>query len=117
MVKEDAKGEQNITEISRLLDDAGLEIVSLNQRFLDAEETFFLRNRIISSATKQLEAEAGLGFTRPQKESSIKTMGQIDVLNMTNLAQANPLQLAKVTKLKEKYMRSLRESIAEPTPG
>lgn len=52
MVKEDAKGDQNITEISRLLDDAGLEIVSLNQRFLDAEETFFLRNRIISSATK-----------------------------------------------------------------
>ena len=52
MVKEDAKAEQNITEICRLLDDAGLEIVSLNQRFLDAEETFFLRNRIISSATK-----------------------------------------------------------------
>ena len=57
VVKNADKAIENITEIGRLLDDEGLEIVSLSQRFLRPDETFFLRNRIVSRAVKQLETE------------------------------------------------------------
>ena len=48
MIKNEDNSVENVTEIGQLLRDEGLEIVSFGQRFIQAEEAFFLRNRIVS---------------------------------------------------------------------
>lgn len=56
LINDKQKGIENISEIVQLLTHTGIEIVSLQKRFIGPEEGFYLRNRIIGSTQKLLGA-------------------------------------------------------------
>lgn len=53
MIKDKEKLVENITELSHLLDNAGVETVSMQSRNLDMKEAIFLQSRIVRG-TEQL---------------------------------------------------------------
>ena len=61
--------------------------------------------------------EMGKDYSKYSAENEIKKMGEIDTLNMTDLAQANPYMLERLSKIKEFYMKQTRATLARKSLG
>ena len=85
LIKEKDKGLQQLTEISNLLLQSGIEIVSLEKRHLDLNEAVFLQSRIVNNTQKLMSAES-----TPMPQSSQIKMGTTNQLLLNKISEVNP---------------------------
>ena len=64
----------------------GIEILTSSRRFLTDTEAFYLRSRIVGQSERRLARTLAQDFSKPSHESEIKRKGEIDTLNMGDLA-------------------------------
>ena len=69
MIKEGANKIQTAIDISRLIQDEGVEILTSSCRFLNQDEAFYLRNRIVASSEHRLAKTMAQDFQRPSFEN------------------------------------------------
>jgi hypothetical protein len=62
VVMDEDNAVKNTNDISMLIEDEGLEIISATTRYLQPEDQFFLRARIVASREKDLQTTLGTTF-------------------------------------------------------
>jgi hypothetical protein len=111
LIKEKDKGLQKLTEISNLLLQSGIEIVSLEKRHLDLNEAVFLQSRIVNNTQKLMSAES----TSMPRSSQIK-MGTTNQLLLNKISEVNPYLVERMTRQQEQELLKTKDKHSSHLP-
>lgn len=85
MIKDSPNKIQIAIDIANLVKEEGIEMLTTTCRFLNFNEAFYLRNRVVAQSERKLAKTMAQDFQKHTYESEIRKKGEIDTLNMNEL--------------------------------
>ena len=85
MIKDSPNKIQIAIDIANLVKEEGIEMLTTTCCFLNFNEAFYLRNRVVAQSERKLAKTMAQDFQKHTYESEIRKKGEIDTLNMNEL--------------------------------
>lgn len=100
------KGSKNkIADVIELMKSEGIEVISFTQRYIQAEEAFLLRSRIVDMQLADQNIAFNSDFKKTNKDNEIKGAISLDTFGVSTRGEQNPYLLEKLSQMKENMMK------------